>query len=105
MNRVQQFLSVALFVVAASQIAIGVVSFTSGAATGNPLINPLTSDSAESSPLLPKLTLNWVESRLILARCHLASSGSANGAAAMRSPFKSHLRCAAEPAACGRTPG
>ena len=37
MNRVQQFLSVALFVVAASQIAIGVVSFTSGAATGNPL--------------------------------------------------------------------
>ena len=46
MNRVQQFLSVALFVVAASQIAIGVVSFTSGAANGNQLDQPsLTSDS------------------------------------------------------------
>ena len=46
MNRVQQFLSVALFVVAASQIAIGVVNFTSGAATVNPFDQSgLTSDS------------------------------------------------------------
>ncbi|MGB0277757.1 MAG: hypothetical protein ACPF98_03165 [Prochlorococcaceae cyanobacterium] len=37
MNRVQQFLSVALFVVAATQIAIGVVSSTTNAATGNPV--------------------------------------------------------------------
>ena len=46
MNRVQQFLSVALFVVAASQIAIGVVSSTTNAATGNP-VDPsdLTSNS------------------------------------------------------------
>ena len=46
MNRVQQFLSVALFVVAASQIAIGVVSSTTNAATGNPLDpSGLTSNS------------------------------------------------------------
>ena len=46
MNRIQQFLSVALFVVATSQIAIGVVSFTSGAVTGNPLDQSgLTSNS------------------------------------------------------------
>jgi len=46
MNRVQQFLSVALFIVAASQIAMGVLNFTSGAATGNQL-DPagMTSDS------------------------------------------------------------
>ena len=46
MNRVQQFLSAALFVVATSQIAMGVVSFTSGAANGNQLDQPgLASDS------------------------------------------------------------
>ena len=46
MNRVQQFLAVSLFVVAASQIAMGLLNFNSGAATGNQL-NPagLTSNS------------------------------------------------------------